>query len=105
ATAPDTTSTKAITENPSQFGLRGRFGLPIFDCRNEIEIAARLFHASFASPHPNPSYSRLTPHHSRLTNHFIGPLEHAAWNRQTDLFCRLKVYDEFKLRCLLHRQI
>ena len=35
------------------------FGLPIFDCRNEIEIAARLFQASFASPHPNPSYSRL----------------------------------------------
>src|SRR5438309_5982077 len=35
----------------------------------------------------------------------IRPLEHADWNRQTDLFCRLKVNDKFKLRCLLHRQI
>ena len=38
-------------------------------------------------------------------DHLIRPLEHAAWNCQTDLFCRLEVNDEFKLRCLLHRQI
>jgi hypothetical protein len=42
---------------------------------------------------------------SRLPHHFIGSLEHAVRNCQTNLFCRLKVYDEFKLGCLLHRQI
>src|SRR4030095_9194145 len=40
-----------------------------------------------------------------LTDHLIRPLEHADWNCQTNLLCRLKVNDEFKLRCLLHRQI
>jgi len=35
----------------------------------------------------------------------IRSLEHADWNCQSDLFCRLKVNDEFKLRRLLHRQI
>src|SRR5206468_12008944 len=49
--------------------------------------------------------SRLSPHGSRLLDHLIRPLKHADWNRQTNLFCRLKVDDEFKLRCLLHRQI
>ena len=40
-----------------------------------------------------------------LFNHLIRPLKHAGWNCQTDLFCRFKVDDEFKLRRLLHRQI
>jgi hypothetical protein len=40
-----------------------------------------------------------------LLDDFIRPLEHAVRNCQTNLFCRFKVYDEFKLRCLLHRQI
>src|SRR6185436_9442689 len=45
-----------------------RHGSPqVFDCRNEIEIAARLLHASFASSHPNPSYSRLTAHAYLIT--------------------------------------
>ena len=35
----------------------------------------------------------------------IRPLEHVERNCQTNLFCCLKVYDEFKLRRLLHRQI
>src|SRR5439155_9863430 len=35
----------------------------------------------------------------------IRPLQHADWNRQTNQFCGFEVYDEFKLRCLLHRQI
>ena len=35
----------------------------------------------------------------------IRTLEHAVRNCQIDLFCRLKVDDELKLRCLLHRQI
>ena len=35
----------------------------------------------------------------------ICPLQHAGGNCQTNLFCRLKVNDEFKLRRLLHRQI
>src|SRR5438034_2638463 len=38
-------------------------------------------------------------------DHFIRPLKHADWNCQTDLFCCLKVNDEFKLRCLLYGQI
>src|SRR6266508_391081 len=40
-----------------------------------------------------------------LLDHLIRPLEHADWNYQTDLFRRLQIDDEFKLRCLLHRQI
>src|SRR5438094_8282662 len=36
---------------------------------------------------------------------FIRPLEHAAWNCQTDLFRRLQVDHKLKLRRLLHRQI
>ena len=36
---------------------------------------------------------------------FIRPREHVDWNCKTDLFCRLKVDHEFKLRRLLHRQI
>ena len=40
-----------------------------------------------------------------LPDHFIRPLQHAAWNCQTNLFCRFQVDDEFKLRRLLHRQI
>ncbi len=43
-------------------------------------------------------------HASRLTafsfDHLIRPREHVDWNCQTNLFCRLKVDDEFKLRCL-----
>ena len=38
-------------------------------------------------------------------DNLIRPLEHADRNCQTDLFRSLKVNDEFKLRCLLHRQI
>ena len=41
----------------------------------------------------------------RILDNLISTLEHADWNREIDLFCRLKVNDEFKLRCLLHRQI
>ena len=40
-----------------------------------------------------------------LFNHLIRPLKNAARNCQTNLFCRLKIDDEFELRCLLHRQI
>ena len=53
-----------------------------------------------------PLSSRLTPHHSRASpNHLIRALKYAVRNCQTDLFCRLKVYDGFKLRCLLDRKI
>ena len=38
-------------------------------------------------------------------DHLIRPLEDADRNRQTDLFCRFEIDNEFKLRCLLHRQI
>ena len=34
----------------------------------------------------------------------IRPLKHAGRNCQPDLFRRFKINDEFKLRCLLHRQ-
>ena len=36
---------------------------------------------------------------------FIRPFEHAVRNCQINLFGRLKVNDEFKLRRLLHRQV
>src|SRR5438128_6749367 len=39
------------------------------------------------------------------SDHFIRPLEHADWNCQTNLFGRLEVNDELKLRRLLNRQI
>src|SRR5439155_25740109 len=52
------------------------------------------------------SNSVLSTRYSVLSSDdFIRPREHIGWNCQTNLFCRLKVYDEFKLRCLLHRQI
>ena len=38
-------------------------------------------------------------------DHLIRSLEHAVRNGETNLFCRFEVYDEFKLRCLLHWQI
>src|SRR5258705_10889222 len=38
-------------------------------------------------------------------DHLIRPREHFRRNSQADLLSRLKVNDEFKLRCLLHRQI
>src|SRR4030095_11144987 len=38
-------------------------------------------------------------------DHFIRPLQHAAWHCETNFVCRLEVDDEFKLRRLLHRQI
>src|SRR3989441_3289459 len=41
----------------------------------------------------------------RLLDHLVSALKHADWNCQSNLFCRFKVNDEFKLRCLLHRQI
>src|SRR4029077_3753779 len=42
---------------------------------------------------------------SSSLDHLIRSREHFDWNCQTNLYCRLKVNDEFKLRCLLHRQI
>src|SRR5438046_7294517 len=36
---------------------------------------------------------------------FVCPRQHIRRNREADLLCRLKVNDEFKLRCLLHWQI
>ena len=48
--------------------------------------------------------SRLPPRPFSL-DHIICPLKHTDWNCQAHLFCRLKVDIEFKLRCLLHRQI
>ena len=39
------------------------------------------------------------------SNHLIRPLQHAAWNCQSDLFRCLQIDDKLKLRCLLHRQI
>jgi len=41
----------------------------------------------------------------RLLSHFIRPREHFRRNRQPDLFRRLEVDNEFKLRCLLDRKI
>ena len=40
-----------------------------------------------------------------LLNHLIRPREKVGRECQSDLFRCLKVYNEFKLRCLLHRQI
>ena len=40
-----------------------------------------------------------------LFDHLIRPLQHAAWNCQTDLLCSFEVDYKFKLRRLLHRQI
>src|SRR5690242_8015870 len=40
-----------------------------------------------------------------LSDHFIGPLEHASRNSQVDLFRSFEINDEFKLRCLLYGQI
>jgi hypothetical protein len=40
-----------------------------------------------------------------LLDDVIRPLKHTDWNYQTNLFCRLKVNDEFKFRHLLHRQV
>src|SRR5215470_9396729 len=39
------------------------------------------------------------------SNHFIRPRQYFDWNCQTNLFCRLEVNDDFKLRRLLHGQI
>src|SRR5205814_9638079 len=39
------------------------------------------------------------------SKHLIRSREQVDWNWQTNLFCRFKVNDEFKLRRLLHRQI
>ena len=41
----------------------------------------------------------------RLLDHLIRPFQHAARNCQSNLFCGFKIYDEFKLCRLLHRQI
>jgi hypothetical protein len=38
-------------------------------------------------------------------DYLIRPLKHADWNCQTDLFCRLEVHDELKLRGLLDGQV
>jgi hypothetical protein len=38
-------------------------------------------------------------------DNLICPFEYSDWDRQTKLFCCFEVNDEFKLRCLLHRQI
>ena len=38
-------------------------------------------------------------------DHLDSPARARGRNCQTDLFCRFEVDDEFKLRCLLHRQI
>src|SRR5262245_29834618 len=52
------------------------------------------------------SLARLNaPTRNLSFDHFIRPLKHAAWNRQTDLFCCLEIDDELKLRRLLHWQI
>src|SRR5215813_2439549 len=40
-----------------------------------------------------------------LFNHLICPLKYAHGNRQIDLLRCFQIDDEFKLRCLLHRQI
>jgi hypothetical protein len=40
-----------------------------------------------------------------LLDDLIRPLEHVDWNCQADLFRRLEVDNEFKLRCLLYRQV
>ena len=53
---------------------------------------------------PN-SYLCLLPNASRLLHHFIRPRQQFRRNRQSNLFRRLQVDDELKLRRLLHRQI
>ena len=55
----------------------------------------------FASCLGNPKSQIENP---KLFDDFIRPLQHTDWNCQADLFCRLKVKDVFKRRCLLHRQ-
>jgi len=49
------------------------------------------------------SYYCLLP--LALLNHFIRPRQQFVRNRVTDLFCRRKVDDEFKLHRLLHWQV
>ena len=53
------------------------------------------------------SLSRSTFHSTLDTRPFsldnlIRPRKQFGWNYQTNLFCRLKVNHEFKLRCLLY---
>src|SRR5438093_9096362 len=55
--------------------------------------------------------SRISPNRKsaienrKLLDYLIRPREQVDRNCQTNLFCRLEVNHEFKLRCLLHRQI
>ena len=42
------------------------------------------------------------PPRQKLFHHLFARSS-SDWNCQSDLFCRLQVYDEFKLRCLLYR--
>jgi hypothetical protein len=51
---------------------------------------------------PNADPSQVEPY---SFDDLSRPRQHFDWNRMTDLFCRPKVNNEFKLRCLLHRQI
>jgi hypothetical protein len=46
-----------------------------------------------------------TRHSPFSLDHLIRALEHAYWYCQTNLFCRLEVDDELKLRRLLYGQV
>ena len=95
---PHTMSTTTIAESPT---ANLDFGFSIADCRNKDRKLAskKLLSCAFSA---NPKSKIENP---KSLDHLIRPLEHAVRNCQTNLFCRLQVDDEFKLRRLLHRQI
>src|SRR5688572_21666814 len=50
--------------------------------------------------------SKIGNRKSKISSYdLVRPLDYAVRNRQANLFGHLKVKDEFKRRCLLHRQI
>src|SRR5215471_7746693 len=94
ATAPVTTSTKAIIESPNHFRFWiFDFRLPDKESRNRIQDRSIMFF----SLNRKSAIANL-----KLPYHLIRSCQHIGRNRQADLLGGLQIDDELELRRLLH---
>src|SRR5437867_4039204 len=70
-----------------------------------VGMAKELF-VDGLQPLPDLINQSLSIDHGNLSlDHFICPIQHRLWNRQTDLLRRLKIDDQLELPRPLHRQV
>src|SRR5215470_1894858 len=70
-----------------------------------LSVAISISHLLIFAVHMGLAQSSLLSPQHCLFDYLVRPREKVGRKCQTDLFCCLEIYDELKLRCLLHWQI